>query len=459
MFTAHPRSKALQSSMIFPRSGDTPSKAANAQLTCARILMPHPLLIGRPELRMISRLMRIGIIGAGHAGVEAACAAREQGAEVVVFSAEDVLPYYRPRLVSYAFGHAEYEAIRMHPAEWYASRGIDLRVGTPVGNFDPVRKIIRAAGKEEQFDAVVLASGSEPIRPPFAAAAAPHVFPLWNITQANAIREAVIAAKGGRVVIVGGGILGIEAALNALDANLSPTIIELAERLMPIQLGERASTILLRRLKAKGVNVVLGGTVQSCERMADGKSLRMHMSKGLAIETDFAVLSIGARPETALAAGAGLRKERGLVVSPTLETSVPGCFAAGDIIQFAGLTRCSAREAASQGKLAGANAAAFAAGRLGKEHHPQSLPLMFRSGDFEVYAIGKPGGEACEEHLLSGTTEDVIRSLIAKDGIPVGVQMIGTRRELDRYAELIRRSEAGEDVRALYESLLKEAEV
>lgn len=400
--------------------------------------------------------MRIGIIGAGHAGVEAACAAREQGAEAILFSAESVLPYYRPRLVSYAFGHAEYEAICMHPAEWYASRGIALRIGVPVQELIPGRRAIRAAGREETFDAIVLTSGAEPVRPPFAASCA-RVLPLWSIAQADAIREAVAAAKGGRIVIIGGGILGIEAALNAVDAGLTPTLVELAERLMPIQLGERASTILLRRLRSKGVNVILGTTVQACETTLEGRGIRMHMSKGPAIEADFALLSIGARPATAMAAAAGLSRERGLVVSSTLETSATGCFAAGDIIQFAGLTRCSAREAATQGRLAGANAAAFAAGRPGTEYRPQSLPLMFRSGDFEVYAIGQPGGEACDEHLLSGTTEDVIRSLIARDGIPVGVQMIGTRRELDRFADLIRKSDAGENVKALYESLLKES--
>jgi NAD(P)H-nitrite reductase large subunit len=379
--------------------------------------------------------MRIGIVGAGHAGIEAARAAREAGTDVIVFSAEGVLPYFRPRLVAYAFGHADLPSIQMHPAEWYPQQGLELRLDAAVERIDPPRLEITAQGRSEAFDGLVLASGATPIVPPFAANAPSAILPLWSVAHADAIRRRV--RRGDCIVIVGGGILGIEAALRALDAGMQVTIVELMDRLMPAQFGTRASTVLLRRLHQKGIAVRLGRAVKRALPLTHDR-VGLQLDDGEELPANVCLVSIGARPATALPRHAGLQVERGLVVDPTLRTSCAGCFAAGDAIQFQGLTRCSVREAGSQGRIAGANAAASVKGQPLRAYQPESQPLMFRSGDFELYAVGQPGGVGYEEHLLDGTTESVLRSLIVKDGIPLGVQMIGTREGFDQYAVQVR---------------------
>ena len=101
------------------------------------------------------------------------------------------------------------------------------------------------------------------------------------------------------------------------------------------------------------------------------------------------------------------------------------------------------KEATTQGRIAGGNVVATLQGKAPQPYRSESLPLMFKSGDFELYSLGQPGGVGYEEHLLDGTTESVFRALITKDGIPLGVQMIGTREDFDRCAAQVREARHG----------------
>jgi NADPH-dependent 2,4-dienoyl-CoA reductase/sulfur reductase-like enzyme len=116
----------------------------------------------------VEKLMRIAVVGAGHAGVEAARVAAEAGAEVHLFSAESGLPYFRPRLPAVAFGLEEPQAIQMRPAEWYAKKGICLHLHTAVEAFDGQALELTTGGQTSRFDGIVLATGALPIVPPFA---------------------------------------------------------------------------------------------------------------------------------------------------------------------------------------------------------------------------------------------------------------------------------------------------
>ncbi len=381
--------------------------------------------------------MRIGIIGAGHAGVEAARVAREAGADVTLFSAEGVVPYYRPRLVALAFGQAELPAIVQRPAEWYTKQGIDLRLNAPVDAFNAETRQIVSGGQAQSFDGIIVASGAQPVVPPFARDGGPAVLPLWTVEHARAIRARV--HSGGRLVVVGGGILGIEAALRALEAGMTVTIVELMDRLMPAQFGERASAVLLRRLQDRGIHVILGHAITAAA--GDAGSARLTLDDERTLDADLCLVSIGARPDKRLATAAGLDTDRGITVNGFLQTRYPGCFAAGDAIQVAGVTRCSMKEATTQGKVAGGNLAAFLDGRSMTAYEAETVPLTFRAKDFEIYSIGQPGGVGYEEHLLEGSTESVIRSLVMKDGIPLGVQMIGSREGFDEYAAAVKRAQ------------------
>lgn len=381
--------------------------------------------------------MRIGIIGAGHAGIEAAKAASEQGCDVVLFSAESVLPYYRPRLVALAFGQAELPAIQIKPQAWYGQQNIALHLDAQVLNLDLGKLEIRTREGSWGFDGLVIASGGIPVMPPFAAAGGQLVTPLWNIKHANFIRERI--KKNARLVVVGGGILGIEAALHALEAGMSVVIIEKMSRLMPVQFGAKASCALLRRLEEKGVKVLLGKAVAGAKE--ESGALKLQLESGESLESDLCLISIGARPDVTLAVSGHIPCERGIVVDRFLQTSVRSLAAAGDVIQFEGVTRCSMKEASAQGRLAALNLISRLKGQEERPYVPETIPLTFRSKDFEIYAIGETAAQGSKESILDGSTETLVRALVMKDGIPVGVQMIGTREGFDAYATQVRKAQ------------------
>ena len=378
--------------------------------------------------------MKIGIIGAGHAGVEAARVATVAGAEVTLFSNESVPPYFRPRLVAVAFGQVAPDAVGIKPVGWYSENRIDLRLNTEVTALNAAACSVTAGGQTYAFDGIVLTAGSKPFLPPFVSTVSEsRVLPLWDMAHALMIRDKI--TKSGRCAIVGGGILGIEAALRAREIGMSVTIIERLDRLMPAQFGCRASSVLLRQLQSKGVDVRLARSVVRVD--AEDSSVRLQLDDGSRLPADVCLVSIGTRPFAGLAAAAGIEIRRGIVVDGTLATSCSRVFAAGDVIECEGITRCSVREATAQGKLAGENVVASIRRGPLTRFEPLVLPLSFKSGEFELCALGIPSGDDAEEEVLDVPVDSAFRALIRRQGQIVGVQMVGTREGLDELARQV----------------------
>ena len=374
--------------------------------------------------------MRIGIIGGGHAGTEAAKAARQAGADtVVVYSGEAVPPYSRPRLVALAFQQAAVDELWLKPADWYAATGIELRLATPVTGVRPATGEIEAAGVWETYDAVVLAIGAAPIRPVIAGPEG-ALLPLWSYEQALAVRNRF--QPGDTLLVLGGGILGVEAALRAAGAGLKPILVENCPGLMPTQFAPAAGAILRTLLERQGVTVRTGVSLTAAAPAQAAGQWRYQLDDGNTVEARGAILSIGARPALEVARRAGLPVDRGVVVTDTLLAG-GRVFAAGDITQFAGGTRCSVREALGQGKVAGANAAAAAAGNPLQLYRYQPAPLQFAFNEIVLCSAGDPGvaGDAEVETLPAPPA--AYRALVRRATRLAGVQMIGTKQDFDQY--------------------------
>ena len=376
--------------------------------------------------------MKIAVIGAGHAGVEAAASARQAGAEVVLFSNESVLPYFRPRLPGVAFGQLEPGAITMRPREWYDARGIELRLEAAVTSIAPRERGVVSRAGSEKFDALVLASGSVPRLPPVEGLVDDvPFFTLWSLDDAFRIRR--FAAPGRRLVVVGGGILGLEAALRGCEAGMRVTVIECLPRLMPLQFGEAAADVICTTLKKCGLQIMTSTRVAGLAEQEEGTALQL--TDGTALETDLVLFATGAQPLADLAREAGLSTACGIMVDSFLQTSATGIFAAGDVAQVGGQVQCSVRNAAVQGKLAGANAVAAAAGRPLQAHHPQPYPVFFKSPEIELYAIGRPADGSLSEERLDDGRDPLRYRIVVKEGTRiVGVQMVGTREGFDALA-------------------------
>jgi nitrite reductase (NADH) large subunit len=188
-----------------------------------------------------------------------------------------------------------------------------------------------------------------------------------------------------------------------------------------MQFAPEGSALLHRQLTGLGIQIRLGAAT-------DGSDL----------EADFVVLAIGSRPNRNLAVDSNLPAAKGILADEHLQTAVPGIFAAGDAAELKGVFRPSAREASAQGRAAGANAAAFAAGLPLQPYASMLQPLMFKSGPVDLASDGVPWGPDCTLRALSdGLTADQYRALIIRNGQLAGVQAIGTRKEFDGWCKRI----------------------
>ncbi len=375
--------------------------------------------------------MKIGVIGAGHAGVEAAYSAVKAGADgAVLFSSESILPYYRPRLVALAFGQVDNQSIIIHPHEWYLNHKIDIKLESVVERIDAGRMVVVCRGAEHTFDALVIATGAMPAVPDFFKGNEDFVFPLWSAWHALKIREKV--KHGGSILIIGGGVIGVEAALRAVDAGMGVTVVEKTDRLMRRDLSARGGETVKNFLEKHGVKVMLGGSVVSVKK--SGAGIVTEISGGGMIESDVALITVGMSRDLGWIKDAGIAVNSGVQVDAFLQTSAAKVFAGGDIIGLEWIQRCSAHEAAVQGRTAGSNAFAVCGSEDKEQYKRAEVPLTFKYKDFEIHSIGAVPENESEEELLDDTNGLEYRARIVRNGVIVGVQMVGSGKGFQKYA-------------------------
>jgi nitrite reductase (NADH) large subunit len=248
---------------------------------------------------------------------------------IVVIGEEPRPAYDRVHLTSY-FAERSADALALGTLDWYEERGIELRVGTRVGNLDCDQSRVSAGeGPPIPYDLLVLATGSAPFVPPVPGADKPGVFVYRTIEDLDAILEHAKTAR--RAVVIGGGLLGLEAARAVLDAGLHTEVIEVAPRLMPRQLDAVASRLLEEAVVRSGVRVHLDKRITALA--GDGAVERVELGGGEAIEADLVIISAGIRPrdELARAAGIAVGSRGGIVVDDRLRTSRDRVFAIGEV--------------------------------------------------------------------------------------------------------------------------------
>lgn len=364
-------------------------------------------------------------------------ALRHENAEVTLFTAEPALPYFRPRLVGVAMGQVAPDAIAMHPEGWYSERGICLRMGEPVTALDiSTRRAQTASGASSSFDAIVIATGSKPVRPRFFGETPESpVFTLWSLADATAIRSRV--RPGCHLVVIGGGILGLECALRAREQHLDVTVVEKLPRLLPMQLGEATSTLLRSVLEGKGICLRTGNAVTGIHTSSgSGPSVQVHLCDGAPVDADFVIVCIGAGPDLTLARQSGLATGRGILADACLQAA-PGIWVAGDVSEAAGRPATgTVRESAAQGRTAGANVLSGLSGGAQQPFVPEIVPISLHCAGVDLCAAGQVGGVGVfEQRLDNGERAGVLRMVTRNASRLVGVQMIGSR---EGFEELVR---------------------
>jgi nitrite reductase (NADH) large subunit len=377
------------------------------------------------------------IIGNGIAGISTAQELRSrepspEKLEISVLARESYDYYSRIRLPEVFGGECiAAEAIALHKPSWYAERRIDVSLAREVVSIDRVaHRVMMAAGEEMGYDVLVLALGSDPLRPRLPGAFLPGVCTVREYDDAARLR-ALALARPGSAAVVGGGLLGLEAARHLQLLGVSHvTVLEIASRLLPRQLDSGGAALLEHRLGALGMKIVTGASLEAFEGRDRLEALAYASSGGVRgearrIETGTAVVSMGVRPRIGLAKAAGLATGRGIVVDRFLRTSDPSIYALGDCAEFGGAVQGIIPAALEQ-------APCCAAAVLGDESRPYAGTVpsnTLKVAGIDLFSAGLV--EYCEgegfEELVFEPAEGRYERYLLKDGLLVGAIVIGSK--------------------------------
>ena len=271
------------------------------------------------------------VVGANLCGATAAATLRTEGFDgrIVLIGAEALPPYERPPLSKeYLRGEDPFARILVRPPEWYAEQDIEARFGTIVTQIDVTeRTVVLVGGERVPFDTLLVSTGGRNRRIDAPGADLPGVLDLRDVADADRLRESV--AGGARVVCVGMGFIGAEVAASLRTMGCEVTVVEVFETALYRVLGGEIGRVLETIHRDHGVTLRFHDVVARFE--GDGRLERVVTSGGRAIEADVAIVGVGTEPAVEIMAGTGLDRPGGIPVGPTLETAIPGVFAAGDV--------------------------------------------------------------------------------------------------------------------------------
>lgn len=270
------------------------------------------------------------IVGAGAAGNAAAEELRRQGygGRIVLIGPENEVPYDRPNLSKdYLAGNAPEEWIPLHPKDFYDERRIELLLGVRVTGIDPQGKTVSLSdGRSLEYGALILATGADPVRLPIPGSDRPHVHYLRSLADSRSIIEKAKQAK--RAVVVGASFIGLEVAASLRAREIEVTVVAPDERPLGKVMGPELGDFIRSVHEEHGVRFRLG-----TKPKAFGER-EVELESGESLPADLVVVGVGVRPNVALAEGAGLEVDNGVLVNEHLETSAAGIFAVGDIARW-----------------------------------------------------------------------------------------------------------------------------
>jgi nitrite reductase (NADH) large subunit len=353
---------------------------------------------------------------------------------IAVIGDEPRLAYNRVLLSSVLAGETASHDIELRPASWWRDRGVTLKYGCRATEIDVGRHELKIANEESvSFSRLVLATGSTPLR---------LNVPGSDLAGVHTFRDSrdvdlllTLAAQKKRVVVVGGGLLGLEAAYGLAKAGAPVTLIHLMDRLMERQLDAPAADLLKTLVERKGVKVLLNANTARLHgaTRVDG----VELTDGRRIEADAVIFAAGIRPNVALAKDAGIAVGRGIMVDDHLQTAAPEIFALGECAEHRGICYGLVEPAYEQARVLAQHLAGKTAaygGSVVATNLKVSGVSVFSAGDF----IGAEGSETI---LLSDVRHGTYKKLVVSEGRLTGAVLVGDVESALWYLELIRNRE------------------
>ena len=332
------------------------------------------------------------ILGNGAAGINAAKAIRERNTtcNIVMISNENVLSYNRPMLTKSMIAKFDANQLAIYDENWYKENNITNILDKNITDINTEEKVVTLDGEIKlKYDKCIYALGSESFIPPISGYEKEGVIAIRRISDTNRINNLLPNVKN--AVVIGGGVLGLEAAWELCKAKCNVTVLELAPSLMPRQLDEKSGDFLGNIIKEAGIDLKLNVKIENIE--GDQGVTGVKLGDGEIIPADLVVVSCGIRANTAIAQSCGINVNRAIVVNEKMETNKQDIYACGDCAEFENINYALWAQAVEMGKVAGANAA----GDL-LTYETISAGLTFNGMNTSLFAIGDNGKDSNKKY-------------------------------------------------------------
>lgn len=390
---------------------------------------------------------RLVVVGNGMAGVACVDEILKHGPKfaVTIFGDETHVNYNRILLSSVLAGEKDEDGITLNGIDWYERRRIDLRLGVRVIDVDARTKtILGDNGGATAYDKLLLATGSAPFIPPIEGVNKRGVFTFRTIEDARKLIE--IARPGRKAVVIGGGLLGLEAARGLQVRGCDVTVVHLVDTLMNAQLDPSGGAYLKERMERLGVRVMTGKRTQAF--LGNGSVEGVEFSNGETLAAEIVVIAAGIMPNVELGRKAGLKINRGIVVNDAMETSDPDIFAVGECVEHRGAVYGLVAPLLEQGKVL----AATITGNNGPRYEGSIPASKLKIMGVDVFSAGRVSEAQGDEVVrYEDPSLGIYKRLLLKAGKLAGVVLVGDASDSHRYADWLR---GGADLTSRRRSLL-----
>ncbi|MGV6848463.1 MAG: nitrite reductase large subunit NirB [Marinibacterium sp.] len=350
--------------------------------------------------------------------------------DITLFNGEPRGNYNRIMLSPVLSGEKTYQEIVTHDDDWYAARNVTCRFAEHVVAIDRDRKLVHGQNGPVAYDKLVIATGSAPFILPVPGKNLPGVITYRDLDDTNAMIDA--AAKGGKAVVIGGGLLGLEAAAGLKERGMDVTVLHLMGHLMERQLDESAGFLLRRDLEKRGIDVKCRASTEAI--LGEDRVEAVLLDDKTVIPADLVVMAVGIRPETRLATDAHLDVARGIAVNAQMQTSDPDILAVGECVEFDGQLFGLVAPLYDQARVVAQTLldepAAFAARELSTKLKVTGCDL-FSAGDFA-------DGDGREDIVFRDPARGIYKRLVIEDNTIVGAVFYGDTSDSNWFFGLIR---------------------
>ncbi len=395
--------------------------------------------------------MKLVMVGNGMAGVrtlEELLRIAPDLYDITVFGAEPHPNYNRILLSPVLAGEQTLEEIVLNDWSWYPENGITLHAGWQVTSVDRAKRVVHATNAQGEtisapYDRLIMATGSNPFMLPIPGKDLAGVLAYRDIADTQAMIDA--ATRYQHAVVIGGGLLGLEAANGLMKRGMRVSVVHVAPWLMERQLDDVAGKLLQQSLQSRGMNFLIGAQTQELVGGVGGRVKAVRFKDGTEVPADLVVMAVGIRPNTALAESMKLHVNRGIVVSDTMQTVTdPRIYAVGECAAHRGIAYGLVAPLFEQGKVLATHLAEFGIGRYSGSLTSTKLKVtgidLFSAGNFM-------GSDDTEEIVMSDPAVGIYKKLVIQDDKLVGACLYGDTVDGSWYFKLLREGRSVADIR------------